>query len=386
MIKSAALHQSFQRRKIFLALAAIGSGVVAIGCGGGGGSDNIVRDGSLSLNVDGLKSFIYPNNSGIITAMSISNSAVNQTIPYNYFFDQDGFLEQIDMVESGDTGVITRYSDRIEFRTYNPAGLFQSGFVIWIAGDRFFAGRLDAEEYLVLEDLLEVQDITVALDQSLAPYQRSSVASNDFSADKLFFSLIPVSSANALTLSSFGGTALNIAITVARGIFLAVAVPVAVGLAASFLLGTTPLVAATAALATFVLKANANASTNQDNIPNAPIRPQPIVLPSNVPVVLRRYSGSYSGTFSGGDSGSFSINISADGKISGFGNSLDESSSFSISGQLTRTGDLNLTAGSTSIGSNFRGRIDTRRTPWTLNGTWKNNSSSQSGSFTGSKR
>ncbi len=93
-----------------------------------------------------------------------------------------------------------------------------------------------------------------------------------------------------------------------------------------------------------------------------------------------RFAGTYAGTFSGDDSGNFSAQVSSHGQITGSGTSVSFGG-FPINGQVTQGGNVTFALGSTDE-SNFSGRVDDSGT---IQGTWNNRVTGESGTFIGSR-
>lgn len=94
--------------------------------------------------------------------------------------------------------------------------------------------------------------------------------------------------------------------------------------------------------------------------------------------LLGLLAGSYSCSFSGGDSGTVNVTI-ANGTVSGSGTSR-YSAGFAVGGQVVSSGDTTLTAGGTSTGGTFTGKITSEGTG---SGSWQ--AGSASGTWTCSR-
>lgn len=94
--------------------------------------------------------------------------------------------------------------------------------------------------------------------------------------------------------------------------------------------------------------------------------------------------GHWIGTFTGnGDNGTFDMNVAANGQITGTCYSLVENVTFNCTGTVNSSGQVSVTAGTTSIGSAFSGTMNGS----TANGTWINNiNTSYYGTWTGTKQ
>ena len=88
--------------------------------------------------------------------------------------------------------------------------------------------------------------------------------------------------------------------------------------------------------------------------------------------------GNYTGTFSGGDTGSFSLTINSDGTLSGNGQGLDET--FTFTGAVNSDGSA--AAGNTSTGAEFVMQISRAGS---IQGTWSNSIFGVDGTLSGQK-
>lgn len=103
---------------------------------------------------------------------------------------------------------------------------------------------------------------------------------------------------------------------------------------------------------------------------------------SQAPADAPSFEGKYTGTFSGGDYGTFTLTIDSQGDISGTAYSEKYEDAYSVSGEISSDGEMNMTAGSADTGATFKGSIDSSGT---ISGTWKNSYYGISGTFSGSK-
>lgn len=98
--------------------------------------------------------------------------------------------------------------------------------------------------------------------------------------------------------------------------------------------------------------------------------------------IYKIYEGAYSGTYTGEETGSWTINIDAQGNVTGNGKSTVYGTTFLVMGTLSTSGSLHFIAGATSTGSTFQGTLDTNGN---IQGTWQNAFSKTSGTFSGKK-
>ncbi|WP_156507079.1 hypothetical protein [Comamonas thiooxydans] len=86
------------------------------------------------------------------------------------------------------------------------------------------------------------------------------------------------------------------------------------------------------------------------------------------------------GSFRGDDSGVFSVQLASNGKLSGTGYSNELQGNFQISGTASSSGNLNLeTSGTTGTGATFTGAAQGLR----ISGNWNNSSAREAGTFSG---
>ncbi|MDH6253681.1 hypothetical protein M2347_003408 [Chryseobacterium sp. H1D6B] len=95
------------------------------------------------------------------------------------------------------------------------------------------------------------------------------------------------------------------------------------------------------------------------------------------------YIGTWSGTYDGTDKGIWNFVVASDGKVTGTMHSDVNNENYTISGNVSTSGELNTMVGLPSDGS-FRGTLADKKG----NGTWVNSvpTPDRSGNWTGDKK
>ncbi|MEN2281501.1 hypothetical protein AAGF08_05130 [Algoriphagus sp. SE2] len=95
------------------------------------------------------------------------------------------------------------------------------------------------------------------------------------------------------------------------------------------------------------------------------------------------FIGNWAGVFDGDvDNGTWTMTIQVDGTISGLAVSDIVEETYKMDGRVSRKGDLKLTVGTVSGGSEFTGSIDNG----TISGVWSNEGQGLSGTWSGTKQ
>lgn len=113
--------------------------------------------------------------------------------------------------------------------------------------------------------------------------------------------------------------------------------------------------------------------------PVAPARPQSSSS-ATLPVAM---VGAYSGQFAGADQGIFSVMVSNDGRISGVGQS-NNNTSFTVTGMVNASGQVVMTSSGQAGAAFFNGSIDPRS--GTVVGTWRMAKGNGDGTFQGMRQ
>lgn len=97
------------------------------------------------------------------------------------------------------------------------------------------------------------------------------------------------------------------------------------------------------------------------------------------------YVGTWSGSYEGSDKGVWNFVVDTNGKVVGTMHSDVNNENYSISGNLSETGDLNAKVGFPSSAGDFRGTLSTDKKG---NGSWVNSfpTPAKSGSWKGTKK
>jgi Carboxypeptidase regulatory-like domain len=137
------------------------------------------------------------------------------------------------------------------------------------------------------------------------------------------------------------------------------------------------------------------AITQPTNLFTAPVAPTPVVPtpvpPTPVPPPVTTppavtgtasFAGSYRGTFTGAEVGTFSVSISSAGVISGSTFSQTYNQTVSVTGRISDTGSVSITATGSAGTAQFSGAVNAAGT---LSGTWNYQQSTVGGTFTGQR-
>ena len=92
-------------------------------------------------------------------------------------------------------------------------------------------------------------------------------------------------------------------------------------------------------------------------------------------------AGSWSGTFIGDVAGTWEATISENGTVTGTVVVTSYGIHSNLNGNVSSDGNFTATVGTTSLGYNFDGKLNSK----TGNGTWENSSKTENGTWSGKK-
>jgi len=93
--------------------------------------------------------------------------------------------------------------------------------------------------------------------------------------------------------------------------------------------------------------------------------------------------GTYSGNFNGNEQGTFLVTVTANGLVSGSGQS-SMTGAFNVAGRADPAGNLSLTATGSAGSAFYNGRIDT--SSGAVTGTWRYQRGNGGGNFAGQRQ
>jgi hypothetical protein len=93
------------------------------------------------------------------------------------------------------------------------------------------------------------------------------------------------------------------------------------------------------------------------------------------------FSGSWSGTFTGDVSGTWTATISEGGIVTGTAMVTSPAIQSRLNGNVSSDGKFTATVGTTSLGYNFDGKLNSK----SGSGTWENSSKTENGTWSGKK-
>ena len=205
-----------QRRR-FTKLLLASTLVPLANCGGGGGDQSSAnsisppRTGVQAATLaTGATAYLISDPritvSGEIYTQSILGNDVpfairaqNATVSLELRFDTTNNLTQIVDIQSGFTINVIRMADRIEYRYYNAANIFQFGYVIFVDSGVLFSGLIPREIYGALSNLTSVTDFTAAY-AKFTHDLTANTSSLGSAMDKIASKLAPIGCAEAAGL------------------------------------------------------------------------------------------------------------------------------------------------------------------------------------------
>jgi len=93
------------------------------------------------------------------------------------------------------------------------------------------------------------------------------------------------------------------------------------------------------------------------------------------------FQGAYAGTYSGGYDGTWTVTIHGDGYTDGVAHNSAENADYDLKGMTADNGDMALTAGAASDGTQWRGHVDKAGH---IGGTWSDGETG--GGFSGQRQ
>jgi curli biogenesis system outer membrane secretion channel CsgG len=112
--------------------------------------------------------------------------------------------------------------------------------------------------------------------------------------------------------------------------------------------------------------------------------PSPLPLTRNAPPAMGgSIVGTYSGNFNGNEQGTFLVTVTANGLVSGSGQS-SMTGAFNVAGRADPAGNLSLTATGSAGSAFYNGRIDT--SSGAVTGTWRYQRGNGGGNFAGQRQ
>jgi hypothetical protein len=96
---------------------------------------------------------------------------------------------------------------------------------------------------------------------------------------------------------------------------------------------------------------------------------------------IAQFAGTWSGSYAGDETGTWNCTITPSGTVSGVTHTPE--GDYTLSGTVTREGDMTATAGDVTTGATFEGQM---KTGGTVHGTWVNPWYRMDGTFTGNRQ
>ena len=132
-------------------------------------------------------------------------------------------------------------------------------------------------------------------------------------------------------------------------------------------------------------KANASNSIQATNSTRPAVAPAIVASSTPSNVIPAALVGVYTAQFDGDDQGKVNVMVSSSGKVTGMGNSTKFKTNFSVTGNITANGELNLVSTGKAGGARYMGTIDPQS--GSLVGMWQiDDGSNKQGNFTGHKQ